>query len=156
MPNHIDINNTANVIALLKKLKPETLALWGKMTPQHMVEHICFFIQISTGNKPQKQYTTPEEAERIKSEIIYSTAQLPKGIKSAILPPEPPPYIYSDLKTSILEAEKWLSSFHEYYRMNPDALHMQPRMGLLNYTEWTILHNKHFTHHFKQFGLIPL
>jgi len=29
-----------------------------------------------------------------------------------------------------------------------------PRLGKLNYKEWIIFHNKHFTHHFKQFELI--
>jgi len=32
------------------------------------------------------------------------------------------------------------------------ALH--PYYGNLNYEQWLLLHSKHFTHHFSQFGLM--
>jgi len=37
--------------------------------------------------------------------------------------------------------------------MNPDALKLNPTFGELNKAEWEIFHEKHFTHHFKQFGI---
>ena len=48
---------------------------------------------------------------------------------------------------------EWVD-FEECYTENPDAKHTHPYYGALNYEQWTRLHSKHFTHHFKQFGLI--
>ena len=41
----------------------------------------------------------------------------------------------------------------KYFKENKDATPINPTMGELNKQEWTIFHNKHFEHHFKQFNL---
>ena len=97
---------------------------------------------------------TLEEAEKVKSKVIHSPAQLIPGIKNPILTDEPPELEFSDLKTAIKELYNEIDYFKMYYKKNPKAIHTQPRMGDLSHYEWLTLHNKHFTHHFKQYGLI--
>jgi hypothetical protein len=46
-----------------------------------------------------------------------------------------------------------LDDFENYFSLHPNATFIHPRLGHLYYKEWVIVHNKHFTHHFKQFGL---
>jgi oxepin-CoA hydrolase/3-oxo-5,6-dehydrosuberyl-CoA semialdehyde dehydrogenase len=52
---------------------------------------------------------------------------------------------------SILLSE--LNRFDKYFKENKYATPINPTMGELNKQEWTIFHNKHFEHHFKQFNL---
>jgi len=47
-----------------------------------------------------------------------------------------------------------LKKFSIYYKENPEAEHMNFVFGKLNKEMWELMHKKHFTHHFEQFGLI--
>ncbi len=150
----IDISNRKDIFDRLAKLTSETKQLWGKMSAQHMVEHLAFSLQVSDGKLPQILHNTEELAEKIKQKLIYTDVELPEGVKSPVLGDEPPAYVHSDLKTAIEKLGEELDYFDKYYQENPNAKHVQPRMGLFNHHEWTTLNNKHFTHHFKQFGLM--
>ncbi|MBA2611934.1 MAG: DUF1569 domain-containing protein [Bacteroidetes bacterium] len=149
----VDIHNTSELNNILNKLQPNAKPLWGKMSPQHIIEHLAMAVKISTGRINSKFYSTVEEAEKIKSHVIHSQAELTQGIKNPILTDEPPTLVYPDLTTAISELHKEVDHFKSYYEKNKGAIHTQPRMGDLNHAEWLTLHNKHFTHHFKQYGL---
>ena len=58
------------------------------------------------------------------------------------------------METAIENLKTELDYFDTYFKENPEAKTIQPRMGLMNKEEWTVLHNKHFTHHFKQYNLV--
>ncbi len=150
----IDINNTAVLKAYFNQLQPSQAPLFGKMSPQHMVEHLAFSIRISTGKNPVKFYNTPEVGEEIKKKVIYSPTELQQGVKNPVLGDEPPALIHANLEEAIATFFEELAYFHTYYREHPQATHTQPRMGELNYSEWSILHSKHIAHHLKQFDLL--
>lgn len=151
----IDIHqNREEIISQLKNLNKETQPAFGKMSPQHMVEHLAFAISISSGKGPQKLYVEQEMADAIKGKIIYTETELQPGIKNPILGDELAPLRNVDLDAAIEELTLALNDFDQYFNENPEGKTIQPRMGPLNYAEWSILHNKHITHHFKQFGLI--
>lgn len=150
----IDIHNTTELNNILNKLQPNAKPLWGKMSPQHIVEHLAMAVKISTGRINSKFYSTAEEAEKIKDRLIRSTAELTQGIKNPILTDEPPALQFADLKTAISELHKEIDHFKDYYSANPNVKHTQPRMGDLDHKEWLTLHNKHFAHHFNQYGLL--
>ena len=77
------------------------------------------------------------------------------GLKTPLLPADGPiSFEFSSLDEAKKALNKELDDFETYHANNPDAVFVQPRLGKLNYKEWIIFHNKHFTHHFKQFGLI--
>jgi len=50
-------------------------------------------------------------------------------------------------------ADEWIN-FTEYYENNPSASVIHPYYGDLDFNLWLKMHDKHFMHHFKQFGLI--
>lgn len=54
-------------------------------------------------------------------------------------------------KASFLEA---LKNYQIYYREHPEAEHLNYVFGNLNKEMWELMHRKHFTHHFEQFGLL--
>ncbi|MBL0340093.1 MAG: DUF1569 domain-containing protein [Bacteroidetes bacterium] len=150
----LDIHNREDIYNRLKNLEQNAKPVFGSMSPQHIVEHLAFMLQVSTGKNPQRFYSTDDVATTLKQQLIYSDAALPHNIKSPVLGDLPPPLIFKDLQTAIENLKNEMNDFDGYYKANPDAKNMQPRMGLLSFQEWTTLHNKHFTHHFSQFNLV--
>lgn len=77
------------------------------------------------------------------------------GLKSPLLPTGGPvAFEFSSLDEAKENLSSELDDFETWNANHPDAVFIQPRLGKLNYKEWIIFHNKHFTHHFKHFGLI--
>jgi oxepin-CoA hydrolase/3-oxo-5,6-dehydrosuberyl-CoA semialdehyde dehydrogenase len=124
------------------------------MTPQHIVEHLGFSLQISTGKSPQRLHMPEDVAATIKQKVIYTEAELPEGVKNPLLGDEPPVLKFADLPSAIDQLMMELDYFEEFYRENPDAKNMHMRMGELDKNEWNVFHGKHFKHHFKQFNLV--
>lgn len=150
----IDIkNNRKEIFNHFEKLDPNAQPLFGKMGPQHVVEHLAFSISISNGKGPQKQYTELEEGNSIKDKLIYTDMELPQGVKTPVLGDEPPALKCSDMNEAISQLKLELESFDSYFKENPNGKTIHPRMGPLSQQEWTILHGKHIAHHLKQFGV---
>jgi hypothetical protein len=150
----VNILNTSELKNTLSKLSPDAKPLWGKMTPQHVVEHLTGIVKVSSGKKIVQQFLTKEEGEALKSKLIYGDAELVAGIKSPLLGDEPPALIHANMNDALEELFSEISYFENYYKGNPDATHTHPRMGELKFSEWLVIQNKHFAHHFRQYGLI--
>jgi len=150
----INIKDTNHLKGVLEKLKPEAKPLWGKMSPQHIVEHLAMVLKISSGKEEVKLYNTQELADKIKATVIHTDVPLQQGIKNPILGDEPPELRNNGFEKALDELFDEIQYFESYYESNPDATHTQPRMGKLNHDEWLVLHNKHFLHHFKQYDLL--
>lgn len=151
----VDITDRAELNSLLNKLTENTQPKWGQMKPQNMVEHLATVLQYTNGKKEIAQRTTEEEGLKIKHAFIYTDTEMSMGLKSPLLPAEgPAPFEFSSLDEAKQNLNKELDDFETYHAHHPDAFFVQPRLGKLNHKEWIIFHNKHFTHHFKQFGLI--
>lgn len=150
----IDILNRADIISRLENLNEETNPVFGKMTSQHMVEHLNVAVMFSNGKMPQKLYLPEDTAAYIKKTIIYSDAEMPIGYKAPMLTDDLPKLYFSDLQASISALKMQLEDLDKYLNDNPHAIQMHPTMGELDNNEWIKFHNKHFNHHFKQFGLV--
>jgi oxepin-CoA hydrolase/3-oxo-5,6-dehydrosuberyl-CoA semialdehyde dehydrogenase len=142
----------------LKYLANETKAIWGTMTPQHMVEHLTMAVQSSTGKIIFDRFITPEDRIAIAKRFLNSSRPLPKlfvnEVISEVIGEGLIPLINNDLSSAIRELKKEVDYFYEYFTKNPEAKPINATFGPLNYEEWITFHNKHFTHHFTQFGLI--
>jgi hypothetical protein len=150
----IDINNRQEITDIIKKLSVDSSPLWGKMTAQHMVEHLTFTVKFSNGKTPQRLYFTQEKAELIKTFVVYSDKDLTKGFKAPMLGDDLPGLENPDIQTAVENLFVELERFDNYFVLNPDAKPTNPTMGELDRQEWIKFHNKHFTHHFRQFNLI--
>ncbi|MBC7865817.1 MAG: DUF1569 domain-containing protein [Bacteroidia bacterium] len=149
-----DILNTPALKNTFSKLKADAKPQFGKMSPQHIVEHLCSIIKISSGKKISKFYFTQEEADKLKAKLIYGDAELSPGIKNPALGDEPPALVHSDLNAALEELYIEITYFETHYKENPGITHTHPRMGELKHEEWHVVHNKHFAHHFRQFQLL--
>jgi hypothetical protein len=150
----VEITNRQELNSLLKKLIEDSQPKWGQMKPQNMIEHLVKTLEFSNGKREIAQRTSDEEALKAKQNFIYTDAEMPMGLKSSLMGDGPIPFEFSNLEEAKNNLNKELNDFETYHANNPEALFIQPRLGKLNYKEWIVFHNKHFTHHFKQFGLI--
>lgn len=149
----IDITDRNSLNNCLSKLASTAIPLWGTLTPISLIEHLITTLEYTNGKKKAVCNLTPEQIEKRKQVVIYSDTELPKGIKTPVSKDDPEATAFSGLPESIIALNKELDDFEKYFATGGvTAVH--PGFGELNYQEWQIFHGKHFTHHFKQFGLL--
>lgn len=152
---YIDIRNRLQIESVLSSLKSDTQPVFGIMSAQQMIEHLILVLQASNGKKDIPLSYPEERTEKSKNIFIYSERALPIGYKAPFLPAEGTvPTECSTLASAIEKLFEELNDFDTYFAQLQDEKRTHPVMGNLNYNEWVIFHNKHFTHHFKQFSLI--
>ncbi len=146
----IEISNRHNLFKLLKKLEPATPPLWGKMNAQQMLAHLITNVQYTNGTFTFTCALSAEEANRSKQVMIHTDTPMPMNIVLGDLPPN---YVYPNLPAAIEQLMKELETFDQYFK-TPGITQDHLGFGSMNHQEWLIWHSKHFTHHFKQFGLL--
>ena len=149
----IQITNEIELIRLLNTLTEISAPSFGKMSTQHMIEHLILTLKISSNKLPHPSYFREEKALAFKQAIIYSPIEMPVGFRAPMLAEELSPLIHPNLPTALTELDQELTYFKYFFKMNPNLKTTNPSMGELNNDEWIVFHNKHFTHHFKQFNL---
>ncbi|MFN6946875.1 MAG: DUF1569 domain-containing protein [Cytophagaceae bacterium] len=150
----IEINNREDIKKRFSALSPDMKPLFGKMTAQHMVEHLSFTLMISNGKFPQKLHLPVEKAKLMKDALLKMDTDIPRGFKAPLLGEDLPKLAFADLSTAIGKLFSELERFDAYFTENASARPTHPVLGDLNHQEWTSFHNKHFKHHFLQFGLV--
>ncbi len=150
----INIQDRPSVFETLKKLRSDALPVFGKMSPQHMIEHLSFALSFSNGKLPQTLMVDERIAKTIKHYTINTDKEMSVGFKAPMLGDDLVPLSYPSLEIAIEYLKEELNDFDLYFKNNPESKPISPVIGELNYTEWIVFHNKHFTHHFKQFGLL--
>lgn len=140
-------------IKFLVNLRPDTKQLWGKMTAQHMVEHLILAVRTSNGKLNIGCFNPPEKIPTLKR-FLMSGRPLPKEFINPLIGEGLLPLEYENLEEAKLVLEKELEDYYKYFEEHPDASLVNPTFGELNKNEWDVFHEKHFTHHFGQFGII--
>lgn len=137
----------------LDLLDKEALAIFGIMSPQHMVEHLIITFKLSQGKiqLPEKEPTP--RALQAKQAILYGDMDLPRGLKAPGIGDQLLDLKYASLEEAKAQLLKTLKNYHAYYAENIGIKHYHPAFGHLHYEEWTAFHEKHFKHHFGQFGI---
>jgi hypothetical protein len=127
--------------------------LWGKMTPQHMVEHLILSLQMSNGKLNVECISQPENLPSLKR-FLLSERELPKEYINPYIGPDLLPLKFSDINEARSELEKEINNYEQFFRTNPDTKSVHVTFGELSKLEWDKFHLKHFTHHLEQFNLI--
>lgn len=149
--NFIELN-LENVLKVLDNLSADSKPSWGKMNAQQMIEHLTDGIKMSTGKISFPSEVAEDVMIKMRA-FLYTDKPMKKEISVAFAK-ENPELINEELELAIDEfVIEWID-FEEYYDLNPNAKHSHPYYGNLNHEEWCLLHKKHFTHHFNQFGLL--
>ena len=140
-----------HVLPILNKLDDQTQPIWGKLTPQEMVEHLTDMLKIASGETKQNLLIPFEKIESMQRFLetekeMVQNIEVPFAPKERVLRNES----ISDAIDELVE--QWIA-FEEHYE-NEDTKELHPYYGELNFDQWNKLNSKHLTHHFKQFSLI--
>jgi hypothetical protein len=158
-----DVNNSNTrqtflmhtLIQSLDSLTESTTSRWGKMTAQHMVEHLLWTFEFSTGKRTTDRDVPQRVAERLK-QFLYNNKQTPQLFKNPILEDDLPELRFSSLTDAKHALRDELNQFLSIRRMNLQDIRNHPIFGFLGGEEWERTHYKHCIHHLLQFGLIIL
>ena len=137
----------------LNTLKPDKKPSWGKMTSQHMIEHLTLALQMSNGKLNVKCISQPETLPPLKR-FLMGDRPLPKEYMNPYIGPDLLPLKFSDIYEARSELEKEIIDYEKFFITNLDTKTVHITFGELNKDEWDKFHLKHFTHHLEQFNLI--
>lgn len=138
----------------LGKLKADTKAQWGIMTPQHMLEHLEYTLKIAVEDL-KIDIATPEEHLKKVQESLYNYKKMPKNYKMPLMKEDGlENLVHPDFETAKLAFLASYDKFEALFKENPKKTTKNAVFGELNYFEWKLLNRKHFNHHFEQFGLL--
>jgi hypothetical protein len=139
---------------LLSNLAKDKSPKWGIMTAQQMVEHLIVTIKISNGKKAVT-LVTPIELLEIRRTFLFGKLPFPKNVKIYGFSTGVQALKYPDLGAAKEALNSEIQDFITYFEGNDGLKPMHPVFGELTKAEWLLFHEKHFNHHFLQFGLIP-
>jgi oxepin-CoA hydrolase/3-oxo-5,6-dehydrosuberyl-CoA semialdehyde dehydrogenase len=142
-----------DAIAYLEELNENDDPKWGRMTPQHMLEHLGMIFLISS-NKVQAHSIADDQQKEYYENLISGHLKFKQNTASPALPKDPLPLRFQDLDKAKEACYKAIKGFGKYFEKNPDEKVEHPVFGELNYDEWLYFHEIHLKHHLKQFDLI--
>ena len=143
-----------DIIPLLRRADPSLPAVWGKMSFQHMVEHLVLSVKNANGKIKTQKVFTPVEKLPASRKFLMSDQEFRQNTKSPAFPEEPLPLHFPSAKEGIDKLERELADFFLTYESHPGIMIDNPVFGALNYDEAVQLLYKHTRHHLKQFGLL--
>ena len=144
---------TNNYLMILKKLDPHQKPLWGKMTPQHMVEHLILAVQMGNGKLKLECINPPEKIPTLKR-FLMSSRPMPKLFVNPVVGKDLRPLKYSSLEAAVEKLKNEIDVYVLFFENNPGAKPVNLTFGELNKEEWDVFHQKHFKHHLSQFSLL--
>lgn len=142
------------VIPLLRSADPSTQPKWGRMSFQHMVEHMVLVMKNANGKLKVEEMKTPPEKIQAFQDFIMSDKEFRENTKSPAFPEEPLPLRFSSVQEGIDKLEKEIKDYFNVYEATPGLKITNPVFGDLNYELSSTLLYKHAQHHLKQFGLL--
>ena len=142
-----------NFIKLLDALKKDAMPLWGKMTAQHMIEHLILAVKMSNGKFCLECFNPPDKIPALKR-FLMSNRPLPKLFDTPVLDKGLRKLEFHSLDEAKQRLKEEITDYYLYFNNNPDVKTINVTFGELNKEEWDVFHKKHFEHHLSQFGLI--
>ncbi|MDX5340205.1 MAG: DUF1569 domain-containing protein [Cyclobacteriaceae bacterium] len=150
MKNIFDPKVTDELIDRINQLKPETPALWGKMSVDQMLAHCCVAYEMAFTNKHPK----PNPLMRFLLKMfvkkgVVNEVPYPKNSRTA------PAFIIADHKNFEEEKDRLIKYIEHTYSLGEDHFEGKESLsfGPLTAQEWNNLFYKHLDHHLKQFGV---
>ena len=151
--NWIDFTDENLVREYLSKLTSENKPSFGKMNGQQMIEHLSGIIKISNGNWLVDIFVEEEKSERRKP-FLDTDNEISVGFKDTFLSEDPTPPMFETKEEAIDDLIYQINHFIKVFKEDKTRTVVHPFFGELDFEYWKKFQIKHFTHHFKQFGLI--
>ncbi len=149
----VNFSNEDKVRETLNRLSSNMKPLFGKMNGQQMIEHLSSVTQIANGNWKIDSYVSDEKANRRKP-FLNTDNEIQVGFKASYLSEDPVSLKFNSIEEAIDDLIHQIQFFEKVFKEDENRIISHPFFGELNADLWTKFQVKHFTHHFKQFGLI--
>ena len=151
--NWINFLNEDEVRKKLNNLTEDSKPVFGKMNAQQMIEHLSAVLQISNGNWKVDVFVSDDKMARRKP-FLNTENELQAGFKASFLSEDPTPLKFASIEEAINDLMEQITLFKRVFNADKNKTVVHPFFGELDYEYWKKFQVKHFTHHFKQFGLV--
>jgi len=146
-----DVAQRAAIIARLRRLAPNSMRHWGRMTPHQAVCHLSDSFRSMMSNRPTASVATPFSRTVIKWVALKAPMKWPTGVKTM---PEVDQEIGGTKPVEFLRDRQELEALIEQFATKQgDALQCHPMFGRMTTTEWRRWGWLHTDHHLRQFGV---
>ncbi|MBI5433488.1 MAG: DUF1569 domain-containing protein [Planctomycetes bacterium] len=145
MPTILDPSDRDALLQRVRRIQPNSSALWGKFDAPRMVCHLADSLRVALGERPVKRVDNFATRTLVKWLVVYSPIAPPRGkIETA---PEMLASAPSDWAREVADVETLLKRLAT---VPTTAAH--PYFGPLTHSGWCRLAWKHVDHHLRQFG----
>ncbi len=151
--NWIDFLNEDEVRSKLSTLNEQSKPLFGKMNAQQMIEHLSAVTQIANGNWDVDVFVSDDKTARRKP-FLNTKNELQTGFKASFLAEEPNTVKFVSIDAAIDDLINQVNVFIKVFTDDKNRTMVHPFFGELDFEYWKKFQVKHFTHHFKQFGIL--
>ena len=151
--NWVDFSDEDKIRETLKGFSSKAKPLFGQMNGQQMIEHLSNITQIANGNWKIDAYVSDEKANRRKP-FLNTDNEIQVGFKASYLSETPSDLKFKSIEEAIDDLINQVKIFEKVFKEDESRVISHPFFGELNEDLWAKFQVKHFTHHFKQFGLI--
>lgn len=129
-----------------------SVARWGRMHAQEMVEHLTWAFRLSTGQEHTDCHVPAADRPRVKHGL-YSNRPTPREVMNPALAAGLPPLQFGSLTDAKAALALEVGRFLDGPRQR-EQVYTHPFFGSIGHDEWHRTHYKHTHHHLLQFGLI--
>ncbi len=143
--------DTAEILARLRTLRPDSPRRWGRMTPHQAVCHLRDTFVMGTGEKPVSDASGWRERTIVKWMALYGPGAWPAGIMTR---PEVDQECGGTRPAAFEEDVRALETTVRIATTRPGyfAGRRHPIFGPLSETAWLRWGYLHMDHHLRQFG----
>jgi hypothetical protein len=139
-----------DTLVACRRLSPNTVPQWGKMTAPEMFAHIMTSLRYSLGKERLIDNEGGLFGRFIAAPLILrGILKLPKN------QPAPAMYAAAPPSATLEELEVELKSFLTFYNTPGFFPPPHPYFGDIQKEGWARLHIVHLDHHLRQFGVAP-
>ena len=142
------------LVPLVQRIPADTQPAWGKMSLQHMVEHLAAAVRVASGQITAPGTADPTKWERNRA-FLMTEKPFKENTRNPFLPETPLPLRHHTLAAAINDLQAALIHFFHSYAATPDKKVQNLIFGELGYAEQVQLLYKHGVHHLRQFGVTP-
>lgn len=150
MKNIFDTRVTAELISRVNQLKPESPALWGKMSVDQMLAHCSVAYEMAFTNKhPKPNAVLRFLLKAFVKKGVVNEVPYKKNIQTA------PVFIIKDRKNFEEEKSRLIRYLEHTLALGADHFEGKESLsfGPMTAKEWNNLFYKHLDHHLTQFGV---
>lgn len=151
--NWVDFLDEELVRTQLSQLKKVSKPIFGQMNAQQMIEHLSAITKIANGNGKVDILVADEKMARRKP-FLNTENELQMGFKASFLAEEPNKLKFNSIEEATNNLIDEIAIFVKVFKEDENRKVVHPFFGELDFKYWRKFQVKHFTHHFKQFGLL--